>query len=256
MRNLSDFLVVTVLLEEEKPFLKGVGAQNKRANLYPEDLSEEEFERFLSSLSKEKQEEAKGFFHLIRRDSNANLRAVPYSEEYGGFLAPVSKLLEEASLLTENKSLAKFLSERARALLSNSYRQSDALWMDVESSSMLDVTLGPYEVYLDKFQNLKSTFESFVAVRDVESTSQLDKYSSELQLIEDNLPIEEKYKSKEIGNTDSPLVAVNLVFSSGDVCGPQTVAFCLPNDEVVRKEKGSKRVMLKFVSQIPNFFFF
>jgi hypothetical protein len=43
---------------------------------------------------------------------------------------------------------------------------------------------------------------------------------------------------------------VDLVFSGGDTkAGVQTIAFNLPNDEAVREAKGSKKVMLKNISQ-------
>jgi len=92
-------------------------------------------------------------------------------------------------------------------------------------------------------------------------------FSQHLQDIEDNLPIDNKYKNPKLG-AYSPIVVVNLVFNSGDVGaslsldflgsiyiltvlpgGPQASAFNLPNDEKVVELKGSKRTMLKNVQQ-------
>ena len=62
--------------------------------------------------------------------------------------------------------------------------------------------------------------------------------------MEENLPTPPEMKVKRGG--DSPLRVVDLVFSAGDARkSVQTLAFNLPNDERVRKEKGAKKVMLK-----------
>ena len=60
---------------------------------------------------------------------------------------------------------------------------------------------------MDNYFNLKASFESFVGIRDFESTKKIISYSSHLQFIEDNLPIPDKYKSKTIGQTgNSPIL--------------------------------------------------
>src|SRR6476469_9820050 len=76
-------------LDNFKAFLPGVPAEKpKGANFYPEDMTREEFETWVASLPKEKQEEAKGFFTVIRwkndtaSKSHGELVSIPYSEEY------------------------------------------------------------------------------------------------------------------------------------------------------------------------------
>ncbi|MDZ7763877.1 MAG: hypothetical protein U5K00_05555 [Melioribacteraceae bacterium] len=67
--------------------------------------------------------------------------------------------------------------------------------------------------------------------------------------MEDNLPIPDEHKNYERGS-DSPIVVAQEVFSAGDTkAGVQTLAFNLPNDERVRKAKGSKKVMLKNIHE-------
>jgi hypothetical protein len=76
-------------------------------------------------------------------------------------------------------------------------------------------------------------------------TNKLTRFGAELQEIENNLPIDPKYRNPKLGAM-APIRVVNTVFSSGDANrGVQTAAFNLPNDERVIAEKGSKRVMLK-----------
>jgi hypothetical protein len=69
--------------------------------------------------------------------------------------------------------------------------------------------------------------------------------SSELQWLEDRLPIEPRYRNPKLGAL-APIRVIDLVFSAGQAnAGVQTAAFNLPNDDRVVAAKGSKRVMLK-----------
>ena len=61
------------------------------------------------------------------------LEARPYSQVYREYLRPASRLLHHASNLTDNPSLAAFLSARAEAFLSNDYTKSESLWMNLDS---------------------------------------------------------------------------------------------------------------------------
>ncbi|HXT30021.1 MAG TPA: hypothetical protein VN716_12095, partial [Vicinamibacterales bacterium] len=75
----------------------------------------------------------------------------------------------------------------------------------------------------------------------------LSVFSSELQGLENALPIDPKLRNRKLGAL-APIRVVNVVFTAGDGNrGVQTAAFNLPNDDRVIKEKGSKRVMLKNV---------
>merc|ERR1711983_245470 len=155
----------------------------------------------------------------------------------------------EASVLTDNQSLKTFLRSRATAFITNDYFQSDKDWMDLDSK--IEVTIGPYETYEDGFLGLKAAFEAFVTITDPEESAKLSKYKSLLPDMEQNLPINDGMKTER--GSESPIRVVDLVFASGEARrAVQTLAFNLPNDERVRKEKGAKKVMLK--DQIANKF--
>ena len=60
-----------------------------------------------------------------------------------------------------------------------------------------------------------------------------------MQEVENNLPIDPKYRNPKLGAT-APMRVVNQVYASGDGAhGVHTAAFNLPNDERVITEKGS-----------------
>ncbi len=190
---------------------------------------------------------ATGFFTTIRRDPAGRFQSVPYSLEYQGELAEMAADLRAAAAATAEPSLKAFLESRADAFLSNDYYKSDVAWMRLDSA--LEPTIGPYEVYEDGWFNYKAAFEAFITVRDADATAKLERFGSELQWLEDRLPVDPAYRRKQLGGL-APMRVVNVVFSAGDGNHDvQTAAFNLPNDERIVAEMGSKRMMLKNFQQ-------
>ena len=230
-------------LDRDEPFVPGAPPKPPQANFYPPDAGKAEVEAWLATLGPPERTRATGFFTTIRRGPGGQLMAVPYSLEYQGELGQVALLLRDAAALTAQPSLKAFLAARADALVTNDYYASDVAWMELDST--IEPTIGPYEVYEDEWFNYKAAFEAFITIRDDAETGRLARFSSDLQAIEDSLPIDPKYRNPKLGAM-APIRVVNTVFSSGDANrGVQTAAFNLPNDERVVAEKGSKRVMLK-----------
>jgi len=230
-------------LDEDRPFLPGVGKKPESANFYPPDATREEVDAWMNALPEAQRAAATGFFTTIRRMPDGKLAAVPYSVEHQGELAELSRLLREAAGLTKQPTLKAFLETRAAAFLSNDYYASDVAWMELDAS--IEPTIGPYEVYEDEWFNFKAAFESLITLTDAQETGKLARFSKELQGLEDHLPIDKQFRKPKLGGF-APIRVVNVVFAAGDGNhGVQTAAFNLPNDERVVAEKGSKRVLLK-----------
>jgi len=236
------------VMDNNTSFVPGVPAERPpHANYYPDDMTKEEFTSWLATLPEAEQTRATGFFTTIRRDGNGALTIIPYNEEYKDLLVPAAQLLRDAAALTDNTSLKTFLTKRADAFLSNDYYDSDVAWMDLDSP--IEPTIGPYEVYMDELFNYKAAFEAYITLRNDEETNKVNMFSGKLQEIENNLPIEERYKNPKLGAL-APIRVVDEVAIGGEArSGIQTAAFNLPNDEKVTTEKGSKRVMLKNVQE-------
>jgi hypothetical protein len=231
-------------LDHDRPFVPGAPAKPAGANYYPEDASKQELERWIATLPEADRARATGFFSVIRRASTG-FSIVPYNIEYQPELARAAALLRAAAQLAAEPTLKDFLSKRATAFLSNDYYDSDVAWMELKGA--IQPTLGPYEVYEDELFNYKAGFESYVTLQDDAETAKLQKYAGELQGIENDLPIEPRYRNPKLGAL-APIVVVNEIYAAGDGNrGVQTAAFNLPNDERVVHEKGTKRVMLKNV---------
>ncbi len=232
-------------LDHDKPFY-GNKEKPLGANFYPDDITKKEFTEWISKHPYD-EDSFTSEFTVIRR-KGSDLVAVPYSTEYNSYLKKASKLLNEAADYSENASLKKYLKSRAAAFLSNDYYQSDLDWMDLKDN-LIEVVIGPFEVYEDELFNYKASFESFLTIVDPVESEKVKKFGSYLTELEKNLPIPDKYKNFERGNS-SPIVVANEIFCAGDAkAGVQTLAFNLPNDERVRKAKGSKKVLLKNIHE-------
>ncbi|HYB96081.1 MAG TPA: hypothetical protein VEC39_13995 [Vicinamibacterales bacterium] len=230
-------------LDHNKPFVPGAPEKPPSANYYPDGATKAEVEAWINGLSGPEKAKATGFFWTIRRAPDGRFMTVPYSTEYQGELAIAAQHLRAAAASTAQPTLKAFLESRAAAFASNDYYDSDVKWMELDAS--IEPTIGPYEVYEDEWFNYKAAFEAFITVKDRTESEKLQRFAGALQDIENNLPIDPKYRNPALGAL-APIAVVNTVFSAGDANrGVQTAAFNLPNDERVIREKGSKRVMLK-----------
>jgi hypothetical protein len=235
-------------LEHNRAFLPGVPAiKPPQADFYPADATKAEVEAWMKSLPPAERARAEGFYTIVRRAPDGKLTLVPYSVAFGNELAAAARLLTDAAALTSEPTLRTFLTKRAAAFTSNDYYDSDVAWMKL--AGRIEPTVGPYETYEDEWFGDKAAFEAFIAVRDDAESAKLQKFSAQLQDIEDHLPIDPALRNPKLGAL-APITVVNELFCSGDANhGVQTAAYNLPNDERIAKEMGTKRVMLKNVQE-------
>ena len=210
---------------------------------YPEDITRDEFNQWIANHP-DHAEAFKSGYTIIRR-SGDTLIAVPYSVAFKDQLTRAAQLLREASEISEEPTLKRFLSLRADAFLSDDYYESELAWMELEGN--IEVAIGPYEVYDDGLFGYKTAFESFVTIKNPDESAALDKYKNYLRDMEANLPVPASYKNFQRGFA-SPIAVTYQIQGGGDnVNGVQTIAFNLPNDERVREAKGAKKVILNNV---------
>jgi len=229
-------------LANDEPFI-GADKKPEGAAFYPADMTKEELEKY-DAAHPDQKDALEGLFTVVRREGD-KLVAIPYSQKYKTQLEGAAARLREAAQMTSNASLKDYLTKVADAFLKDSYRESDIAWMDLNGP--IEIVIGPYEVYEDNLFNFKAAYESFVTVVDKPESDKLSAYAQHLPAMEQNLPEPAEYKNPNRG-TDSPIRVVQEIFTAGDSRrGVQTSAFNLPNDEVVREQKGSKKVLLKNV---------
>jgi hypothetical protein len=223
----------------------GEGTKPEGAGFYPADLTREEFETYLKAHT-EQEAELTSLYTVVERTDDNKLKAVPFSKAYPEETKKMHDLLQKASSLAENDSLKAYLKAKAEDLLKDDFYISDTLWLKLKDNT-IDLIIGPTEVYEDTLFNNKASHEVFVMVKDKEASSKLKIYNDHKNAMEVRLPVGDDYK-KEYKGLSSPLAVVQLVYVGGSSnAGTKTIAFNLPNDEKVREETGSKKVLLKNV---------
>ena len=228
-------------LGEEKPFIPGYGERPAGANFYPTDMTAEEFEALADP-------EKKSQYTVIRRDETGALKVIPYHVAYAEQLAKVDSLMGLAIELAEDPGMKNYLTERRKALMTDDYYASDLAWMDMKESK-IDFVVGPIENYDDALYGCKTSYESFILVKDQKWSNDLAKFVGMLPRLQQELPCDPKYKP-EMAGAASDLNVYDVIYYAGDCnAGSKTIAINLPNDERIHKEKGARRLQLKNAMQ-------
>lgn len=259
-------------LNNNAPFVQGVGVKPQGANFYPKDITAQEFEKW-SDPNKNNP------YTILQRDKDGNLVAVPYHIAYEEKIREMVKHLSLAAnaIRSEDDRLANFLIERCNALMQSNYNNSDIHWLGL-LNNRLDIIIGPIENYEDEFQGSRTAFESYVMIRDMAWTQKLEKYVSLLPSLQQSLPVDASYKPALAMNSAQPtptggadallvveapppgapdgpkpgssLAVFDVVYYAGhNNAGSKTIAVNLPNDETLQQEYGTRRSQLKNVMQ-------
>lgn len=228
-------------LNDNNPFIVGVGVKPLGACFYPLDMTKEEFNSFNSDSKT-------SLYTVIKRNADGKLESVPFHVEYKEEIEKAASLLKQAAELAEDAGLKNYLSLRAEALLSDDYLNSDLAWMDMKTNN-IDFVVGPIENYEDALYNYKAAYESFILIKDLDWSQKLARFAKLLPQLQTSLPVDAKYK-KEVPGADSDLGVYDAVFYAGDCnSGSKTIAINLPNDPKVHIEKGSRKLQLKNAMQ-------
>jgi hypothetical protein len=224
-------------LNGNAPFIPGFGAKPEGANFYPADMTREEFEKW-TDANKASQ------YTLIVRNENNTLKSVWFHEAYKEQITKAAELLKKASALAEDAGLKKYLELRSQAFLTDDYFASDMAWMEMKNNT-IDFVIGPIESYEDELFGYKTAYEGALLIKDKDWSLKLAKFAAFLPELQQNLPVDAKYKKEKPG-TDSDLNAYDVIYVSGQANKvSKTIAINLPNDEKVQLAKGSRRLQLK-----------
>lgn len=224
-------------LDNNKPFLSGYGEKLDVCNYYPHDITAEEFEAF-DDANKD------SWYTVIRRNDDGSLKSVWYHEAYAEEIGRICALLEKAVTLAEDPGLKNYLEKRIEAFKTDDYLASDLAWMDMKDSKV-DFVTGPIESYDDMFRETKTSYESFILLKDEARSKDLAKFVSMLPALQKELPCAPEYKTFVPG-TSSDLNVYDAVYYAGDCnAGSKTIAINLPNDERVHALKGTRRLQLR-----------
>jgi len=162
---------------------------------------------------------------------------------YGKAITQIAHWLEKAASVAENEQ-----QQKALELLVKYYRSGDLADFDAyniawvnDINSDVDVVNGFIEVYDDPLA-YRGSFESVVSVKDHHATKVIAAIAEQAQWFEDNSPLIESHKKKEVKGITGK--AITVVVESGDASPSTPIGINLPNANWIRAEHGSKSVSL------------
>lgn len=228
-------------LTDYKSEFEEINDRRKGCAFYPETLEDCRIIDKIKLLDEEERKLAEDHYTVVR-DREEGLEIIPYHVYFAGELSEVFDEMEQAADLIEHEELSSYLIDRAEALVSGSYRDSDGQWVRM-TDSPLDLVIGPFEVYADALMGVKATYESMLMIVDQKKGATLKEIENNLDNLASVFPLPAESKAAMGGM--APIVVVNQIYSGGEAAqGIMAAAFNLPNDAWVRGNVGWKQVML------------
>ncbi len=210
-------------------------------NFYPTDLTKEDFEKFIKTLDPKEKEKFLDPNTVIRRE-NGKLKAIYYHVYYKEYLTRIYDNLMKAASLINDVKLKNYLEAKANSMLNGDQQTADSLWVELKDSPV-DFVFGPYEVYVDDLYGIKAAYEAMLIVIDRQKQDLLKTVENNMQKFAKAFPVPNGSKSA-IGKL-APIIVGDEIYTSGDgYYGVFHIAFNLPNDTGIRKNKGWKQVMV------------
>lgn len=170
---------------------------------------------------------------------------------YSGSIERIVYWLEKAVNVAENEEQKKSLELLVEYYKTGDLKKFDEYsiaWVN-DTASRIDVVNGFIEVYNDAIGK-KGSFESVVSMKDLEATKRINAIAKQAQWFEDNSPLMEEHKKKEVKGITAK--AITAIVESGDAAPSTPIGINLPNADWIRKNHGSKSVSLSNIIHAYN----
>jgi dipeptidyl-peptidase III len=151
--------------------------------------------------------------------------------------------LQKAVTVAENdiqKASFEKLIEYYKTGSLKAWDEYNVLWVQ-DTSSTVDMVHGFVEVYGDPL-GYRGAYEAVISFKDFEATERIDVISRNAQWFEDNSPIMDDHKKKDVVGISAKVITV--VMEAGDASPSTPIGINLPNANWIRKDHGSKSVNL------------
>lgn len=180
---------------------------------------------------------------LILKDGNLFEDVWKIDGKYGKAIEKIVYWLEQAVEVAENDQQAKALEKLIEYYKTGDLKTWDdynVLWAK-STEGDIDWINGFIEVYGDALGK-RASYESIVQITDFEASKQMAVVAENAQWFEDNSPLIESHKKKEVKGVSYKVVQV--ASESGDASPSTPIGVNLPNNNWIRQEVGSKSVSL------------
>ena len=180
---------------------------------------------------------------LVKENGELKERTYKSGGLYGTAIDEIVKWLELAQGVAENEAQGNAL-----GLLIEYYKTGDLqTWDDYNvvwtaaTDGNVDYINSFIEVYNDPL-GYRGSYETIVQIKDFDMSKKMSVVSSNAQWFEDNSPLMEEHKKKNVVGVTYKVV--NVAGEAGDASPSTPIGVNLPNANWIRKEVGSKSVSL------------
>lgn len=224
------------------------------ATNYYEDVTQREVENYYRKIINNKDPEPISY-GLNSKMMKENGKIVEKTWKVGGMydkaIEQVVYWLEKAGAVAEDekqKAALDKLVEYYKNGNQHTFDDYNILWVQ-DTESLIDVVNGFIEVYGDPL-GYRGAYESVVSIKDGEASKRIAAISANAQWFEDNSPLMEEHKKKEVKGITAKVITV--VVEAGDASPSTPVGINLPNANWIRVEYGSKSVSLGNIIESYN----
>lgn len=239
-----------VNLDESKDFVAG-----SAVNFYGQNITTAEVHNFYAQMSSEDSLRPISYglnSKLIKNEQGKLVEKVWKSGGmYGSAIDKIIYWLEKAVEVAENQAQAdalKLLIEYYKTGDLKIWDQYNIAWLNATEGN-IDYINGFIEVYNDPLGQ-KATYESMVQIKDFDMSEKMAVLSKYAQWFEDNSPLKEEHKKKNVVGISYNTVIVAA--ESGDTSPATPIGVNLPNADWIRAEHGSKSISLGNIIEAYN----
>jgi dipeptidyl-peptidase-3 len=243
----EDYLAQQICLDPTKDLVA-----ESAVNFY-KGVTQKEVEEFYEAMKDENDETPISYglnTRVIKENGQIKEETWKLGEIYSEAIERIIYWLEKAQGVADSPEQAAGIEK-----LIEYYKTGDLVtWDDynviwVNDTSRVDFVNGFIEVYADPL-GMKATWESVVNFKDLEATKRTETIASNAQWFEDNSPINDRFKKKEVKGVSAKVITASML---GGVCYPSTpIGINLPNANWIRKNHGSKSVTLENITHAYN----
>lgn len=219
--------------------------KSSAVNFY-EGVTQKEVEDFYAKMKSEDEKRPVSFglnSKVVKEKGNVTEKVWKLGGMYSAAIEKIVFWLEKASKVAENEAQKAALDKLIEYYKTGDLKTFDEysiLWVK-DTGSVVDVVNGFIEVYDDPLGK-KGSFEAVVSVKDFESSKRIAAIGNAAQWFEDNSPLMEEHKKKNVSGISAKVI--NVVAESGDASPSTAIGINLPNANWIRAEHGSKSVQL------------
>jgi dipeptidyl-peptidase-3 len=227
---------------------------NSAVNFYGPNVSNSDVESFYKDMESPNPEKPLSYglnSKLVKENGVLKERVYKSGGLYGSAIDEIVKWLELAQSVAENKAQGD-----AIGLLVDYYNTGDLQTWDDYNVAWTAATEGDIdyinsfiEVYNDPL-GYRGSYETIVQIKDFDMSEKMAVLSENAQWFEDNSPLMEEHKKKNVVGVSYKVV--NVAGEAGDASPSTPIGVNLPNANWIRAAVGSKSVSLGNIIEAYN----